>query len=86
MSPGREKQDCNRQSQKRFYEKCHKEDVRQWMNDAVAIILDFMMFVFVSFLRFVIFVMIVILNESSTLLLMYLYFLLTKLPLFFKKL
>lgn len=55
------------------------------MNDAVAIILDFMMFVFVSFLRFVIFV-IVILNESSTLLLMYLYFLLTKLPLFFKKL
>lgn len=56
------------------------------MNNAIVIILDFMMFVFVSFLQFVIFVMIVILNESSTLLLMYLYFLLTKLPLFFKKL
>ena len=86
MNPGREKEDCNRQSRKRFYEKYHKEDVRQWMNNAIVIILDFMMFVFVSFLQFVIFVMIVILNESSTLLLMYLYFLLTKLPLFFKKL
>ena len=86
MNPGREKEDCNRQSRKHFYEKYHKEDVRQWMNNAIVIILDFMMFVFVSFLQFVIFVMIVILNESSTLLLMYLYFLLTKLPLFFKKL
>ena len=56
------------------------------MNNAIVIILDFMMFVFVSFLQFIIFVMIVILNESSTLLLMYLYFVLTKLPLFFKKL
>ena len=52
---------------------------------AFAAMLGFM-FVFVSFLQFVIFVMIVILNESSNLLLMNLYFLLTKLPLFFKEL